>query len=626
MKRLSQAGLFCFVGLICISFVLVPGTTTAKTLYDEFSNDYISKVNWKDYDTDGNQTNEFVREIDTAQEVLILKLGTSEAWWPIRNSIAFNRDPDTIDSIKADVKIVAMNNDPTDSATVFARLGGLFYNKNAASPTDETGDIWAEICIGDRGNGLEAWIEVEETIGVDSWSQEAFSVLAGSLSLDTFYTLEISYDGSNGIVFSISGPGISTTTYNFVDDDERLGFSFAKFKGLSAAVHEGGGEFVNGFVHAEFDNVYINDDVAAYDTFEPYDSGENRIDPDKWNKTELVKESKNGYLRLGQRNKGRTVRNRVKLRPRYSDYLEAQVMIESGSYTGNSGGNPNTNPIGRARLSGHIYNQTGVYNGFQDDVWAAIWLQIDKNDNLSAWVWLGASNVDESVYTDVASYEFPTTISLDTYHTLSMSIVGNTIEFKCDSDTWQYTIPGTTVYEPSMPVLYLESRLDAGSDPDDFGYIKTRFDNVYIEDPTYTNLSGDWLLNGSNPQDTPAGCATSFIPPADESVTVSQSGHVLDMTGVDIPGGTIRGIVSGSMVYLGGLSLEDNGTTAMLVDSETEMTSSDAGAGPSTLESSENCSVTFDLSIARDIVGGAGGTDDGGSGGGGGCFISSLKN
>ena len=144
------------VAILGLSFLLVlisANASMAKTLYDNFPNDYISKTLWKDFNTDGNDTNEFVREVNSSTEVLVLKLGTHETYWPVRNALPMV-DPDSINAIKADVKIVAMNNDPSDSATVFARIGGIFYNKNSATPSDGVGDIWAELCLGDRGNGL----------------------------------------------------------------------------------------------------------------------------------------------------------------------------------------------------------------------------------------------------------------------------------------------------------------------------------------------------------------------------------------------------------------------------------------------------------------------------------------
>ena len=177
-------------------------------------------------------------------------------------------------------------------------------------------------------------------------------------------------------------------------------------------------------------------------------------------------------MRLAQRNKGNTVRNRVKFRAAYTDYIEAKARIESDSSVGNDI-NGSANPRGRARISGYVYKQSGINNGNEDDVWVSLFLQLDKNGNLSARVRMGASNFDESVYTDIlptGTYVFPTTILFDTDYTLSMGISGSRMEFKCNSDTFVYDIL-TTVHEPSNPVLYLESRLDTGGDPDDYGRI-----------------------------------------------------------------------------------------------------------------------------------------------------------
>jgi len=624
MKKYGLQGLVFFLFFILIFWGLGIGVALAKTLYDDFSKSYIDKAKWKDWETDGNPTNEFVREIDTTNEVLVLKLGTQEAIWPVRNALPI-LNPDTVNSIKADVKIVSINNDPTDTATVFARVGATFYNKNSTNPSDAVGDIWAEICLGNRGNGIEAWIEVTEVIESDAYSKEAYVDLVDNLSLNTFYTLEMSYDGNQTINFSISGPGISSANYTFTDDDNRLALSFTKSKGLQVAVHEDDGEYVNGYIHAEFDNVFINGSGTVYDTFEPFDQGQNRINHNKWARAELVKEPADGHLRLAQRKMGDTVRNRVKLRARHSDYLETKVRIESGSNIVNDV-NASANPRGRARINGYIYNQSGNYNGYQDDVWMAVWLQVDKNDNLQARVLLAASNADESVYTVLLSEAFPTTIQFDTDYTLSFSISGNRIEFKCNNDTLVYHIQ-TPIFEPFNPELNLESRLDIGGDPNSYGYLKARFDDVYVSDPTYTNLSGDWLLNGSNPNFDPPGCGANFNPPQDEPVSLNLNGCEISMTGADIPGGALRGVVCMSKVYLSGMGLEDNGTNALVVESEGDMTSSEEGSAIVNIGGSEDCEVTFDLSMALDTVGSAGDDDSGDSGdggGGGGCYIKSL--
>ena len=111
------------------------------------------------------------------------------------------------------------------------------------------------------------------------------------------------------------------------------------------------------------------------------------------------------------------------------------------------------------------------------------------------------------------------------------------------------------------------------------------------------------------------------------------------MTGAEIPGGLLRGVVSGSKVHFSGMSLEDNGTVAMIIESVGDMTSAETSSGQVTVGGSEDCQVTFDLSMALDTTGTAGGDDpgggtsddttgssstSGGGGGGGGCMISSI--
>jgi hypothetical protein len=145
--------------MITALVLLTTAPLCAKTLYDDFSEGYLKKALWRDNGLYGAMVNEFVREIKNG--VLVLKLGTHENSEPVRNNLRFE-DPANISAMRAEIKVVEINNDPTDGGTAFARIGGMFYNRSSATPSDMTGDIWAEICIGDRGNGLEAWYEIEE--------------------------------------------------------------------------------------------------------------------------------------------------------------------------------------------------------------------------------------------------------------------------------------------------------------------------------------------------------------------------------------------------------------------------------------------------------------------------------
>lgn len=144
----------------------------------------------------------------------------------------------------------------------WARVDGIFYNKNASG--DSTGDIWAGVHIGDRGSGLEAWWEAEEKLddNGDDWGSlgEGTLIGPGTLSYGTAYTVRISYNGSNGITFTVNGVEDPFT------GPARQRATVKEFKELDAGIDVDGGSST-GFSHALFDNVYINDQTTAYDPF-----------------------------------------------------------------------------------------------------------------------------------------------------------------------------------------------------------------------------------------------------------------------------------------------------------------------------------------------------------------------
>ncbi len=202
---------------------------------------------------------------------------------------------------------------------------------------------------------------------------------------------------------------------------------------------------------------------------------------------------------------------------------------------------------------------------------------------------------------------------------MSISLNGNVLEFKVNTDTLVFNIP-TGVREPSFPVLYLESRLVAGGDPDDFGYIRTQFDDVYVVDPAYADLSGTWTVNGSNAQ-VDAGC-DPLIPPADETVTVIQTGCEISL--INDEGTVFPGAISGSKIVLGTLDVDLTEAWASQVDVDIDLTSATGGSGTVDLSDSDGCTGSFDLQIASSPVGPTGTSSGGGGGGGGGCLIETL--
>ncbi len=566
------------------------GTALAAT-YDDFSTPYLKKSRWVDIRRNGMSENEYVREIESGEGVLNLKLGTNLATDLSRVNLRFI-DPSAVDAIRANIEVADYNNDPTDSATVFARIGGFFYNSASSSPTDATGDIWAEICIGDRGAGLEAWYEVEQVQSANIYDsiQISGNQLIAGLSSGTAYTLELVHDPDpavNSFDFKISQGATLLGEFVYIPgptDPASMGPVFTQFKALSACVHDTFGEYEDGYINAEFDDVWVNAGSGwnLYDDF-----SDSEIDESLWSDVEYVKDAQDGHARLYTRGADSRQQSRIRLLDKYAPYLQATVNVDSSSWF-SSGAH------GRARLSGYYFNAIhgpGSYNGREGDAFVMINLVYTGGSTAQARAWVGYSNVDESSYTDEFAYTFPTPVAVDTDNVLSIDYTGTAIVFKCNAETITYTLPAT-VYPPSVSIRNLESRAYLSSGQT--GYMKATFDDVVVADPDYTHLSGTWEV-------TPLSHINSCVAedPGDPSnVTLTQNG--IDILVDTSDGRNFSGIISGSVTMLQSSWMEDTEHLEAYVEAgfSNENTASGGFIANTT---PSGCLITEDLVLARVI-------------------------
>ena len=126
------------------------------------------------------------------------------------------------------------------------------------------------------------------------------------------------------------------------------------------------------------------------------------------------------------------------------------------------------------------------------DVFVRVWLRYNGDDTLSANAYVDRSNDEnESDWTNLFSHNFSVPIALDTYYTLSIRFEGKKLIFDCNGETAEHNIT-TPTYPAYGEHRSLQSRvyLDSG----DTGYIKVRFDDVYIEKKVKFNPSIPMLL------------------------------------------------------------------------------------------------------------------------------------
>jgi len=447
--------------ILIVMFVSFTGATTinAKTLYDDFSGEFLDSSKWNHIG--------FVREV--SQNELTLKVGDS-----ITNEHAYHqtrfRNPELItSSIQCDITVNEATLDSGTDPLSFVRIQGFFYNTKSSGGA--TGDVVALLYLGNRGSGLEAWWEVHEfdDDNLTSTTQQGSGTLAvPALSFGSSYTANLEYDGDKSFTFTVEGQSASFTT-----GPAKLRDVVTQHKGFRTGAYTTGGSG-NGYTSSTIDNVLTNG--TAYDDFSTAP-----LDQTKWQDLEFVREIDNGKLRLNVQADGS--REDATLRPINQDtaYLEAKVLIESGSQMSQGA-------HGRVRLAGWYYNDSRGqgsgqdYNDYEGNVWVINRIYIDENANLTAKckVWrCETSDPWDGVAPNIFDQEFTTPIDFDTAYTLSIEYTGSAFIFKCNNETYQYDITTPTYPPYNGQERELKSRVYA--DIGESGYIKAKFDDVYVE-------------------------------------------------------------------------------------------------------------------------------------------------
>ena len=471
--------IFSILAMLTSFLLIYSGYAVAgMMLYDDFSSAYIDGSKWRQ--------RAYIKEIVDGQYVS--KLGNRSpgmdaelAPGSFRNHLQF-KNSDSINSIECEITIVDTKLDSAPDSASFAQIPGYFYNINETGGV--TGDIFANIAIGDRGNGgLEAWWTVQQVINEDYTKStiESRTVIGpGTLQYNTPYIVKIAYDkNQNQFSFEANGQSDSFTGPTWKRASQ------ANFKSLTTVINAING-LNNGYVFAKFDNIYVNNQTSIYDDF-----SSNLIDPTKWEDDEWVRESSNGYLRLNSIGYGSTQSANTVLTEGDAPYLEAKVFIDSASQLSDGA-------WGIGRLQGYYYNDSRgsgsgqSYNQYEGDVFAQILLRYNSDGTLSANAYVDRSNAsDESDYTSLFAHDFSVPISLDTYYTLSIKLQGKKLIFQCDGEMAEYNI-GTPMYPAYGEHRLLRSRVYL--DPGEMGYMKVRFDDVYIETKSKFNPSTTFLL------------------------------------------------------------------------------------------------------------------------------------
>lgn len=445
----------CLILGVAFAVIFNSPAIASRSLYDDFSGNYIDSEKWNE--------GEFVREVVAGK--LVSKVGNHPAANRARNNTAF-QDPSTIKAVQCEITLVATNLDTGTDPMSFARVDGRFYN--TLNSGTEKGDIWVGIFIGDRGSGLEAWWQVNESLDDEgnSWDEKSSGILnVPGLTYGNPYTVKIEYDGANGFIFTVAGDSNSYT------GPARGGPEFTEYKALETWASSNGGSGI-GYTFALFDNVYINNLGTVYDTFDTAP-----LDQTNWKHLEFVREIKDGKLRLTAHSGGEIESTRLHF-AELKSYLEATVTVKNDSWI-------NSGASGQTRIAGDFYNDTyqpSQYNGYEGNVWAQVYIVYYDNDTLEAKCWIErATDAYWKDYQKLFGQQFTMQIVLERQYTLSLKFTGTKFIFTCrdtvteTEESIQYEIT-TPVYEPYNQSRELLSRVFGNGSS---GYMAAQFDDVY---------------------------------------------------------------------------------------------------------------------------------------------------
>ncbi len=454
---------------------LVPvfASQSVPYLYDNFSNDKLDISKWKSL--------EFVRKV-SPEGVLTSKIRATNADERNRTTISSGS---LIDKLTADIRIVEANRVSGANLEVFGRIAGFFYNADFNSPSDATGEIWAGVFIGDRGEGLEAWWAVQKSLDetYDNFEPLADGVLIdpGILDFNTFYTIEIEYIGGEVFLFSISGPGITSTTELF-EGPVFQGPSFDGRKHLVTGINMGGTDG-EGDVSADFDNVFI--DNILHDDFNTLE-----LHPGRWHERAYIREIVNDKVRLASSSRGPRETTRLFFKE-IKPYIKTDLTVSNDSWVA-------PGSLGRARIGDYFYNDTygpgsGLpYNDHEGETFFRIYIdQVNAGPLRAACGAFRTDTPNDTAWTTLFDYTFPIPIVPDRAYTISIHFLNPQVIFTCKDtvtqveETFEYMIP-TPTYPSSQTYRQLSSRVWGT------GTMDATFDNVYVADAQFNNV-GDEL-------------------------------------------------------------------------------------------------------------------------------------
>nr|MBX2869367.1 hypothetical protein [Acidiferrobacterales bacterium] len=458
------------IGLLPASMITA---FTCDVLLDDFSGETLDLDNWRDP--------EFSGEIENGKVLIKQKLISAEERSTFGESRRFNLNLLTFPAtISADVELV--ETDLTDSGvgSAFASVRGSFYYTldSAADYDDNLGEVFADVEIGDRGNGLEAWYQIIESTdsNFETWITHVDEILipAGTLQLNTTYNLSMSYNAATKeFTFSVDGTSASATG---PAEGSAVVPDIGLFRGFTAGAFPEENEDSDPIsIAATFDNIMANG-VLVDDFSAP------TLDDTIWEQPIRSRTIDQGKLRTAITSTSETTRS-IFTSAQPSDYanascFQATLGIDSTSVIPE-------NARGRNRIDGYWYNTSfdgssgSEYNGLEGTVYAQVVLEQIEDGSVRGALY--AERVDDANYnatTQLVFHTFDTPVALDEEYVAAIQLDrdNNRLLFRFEDEVFSLPIL-TPIYpvNPEEDYVGFTTRIQNG-----IGQISATVDNVYI--------------------------------------------------------------------------------------------------------------------------------------------------
>ena len=368
-------------------------------------------------------------QLDTTNQNVIMS-AKGKAFSTTGRGNNFTLDDSTTSLLQADITLTELTTGNSTSQNAMLGISGTYYNAQSASPTDEVGDVFVRLTLGDRGNGPEAWYELQESTHPSFDDSTIVTGSFGTISLNTSYPMSIAYDGdntftlifNNGTAVNIDGPvrvGAPNSPFRSINQRLRFGRDNSMPDAWEEIVENGTTASINGTA----DNVTT--DAGLVDDF----TGSN-LDQNTWRQDQTSIALVNNKLEMRVTGQGGTRTERFFMKQTGADTFGAKVTLLS------SGTVNNTTRV-RGRITHFLSNDTydvengDTANGNEGMIWTQFLIERSGGNNRvvayaerakdAAW-----TTSDELFFTNLGP------INLDQEYDMLIEKTGTLVEYKLD--------------------------------------------------------------------------------------------------------------------------------------------------------------------------------------------------